>query len=66
MMGWVEQKLISITTSIYMKRREPEPTIAPLGYEPVPKTRKATKPSSKVTKAKVTLKSKARGKRTKV
>lgn len=33
-MGWIEQKLINITTTIYMKRREPEPMIMPLGYEP--------------------------------
>lgn len=46
-MGWVEQKLIDITTTIYMKRREPDPTVAPLRVEPIKKTRKSTKPAVK-------------------
>lgn len=69
-MGWIEQKLINLTTTIYLKRREPEPTIMPLGAEPTPtKPRKATKPVSKVKakpKAKPTPKTTARSKRRKV
>lgn len=67
-MGWIEQKLINLTTTIYMKRREPEPAIMPLGYESAPtKTRKSTKPTSRV-KVKPAPKTKvsARGRRKKV
>ena len=45
-MGWIEQKLINLTTTIYMKRREPDPLIASLGLEPPVKTRKSTRAKS--------------------
>lgn len=54
MMGWVEQKLINLTTTIYMKRREPDTIIAPLGAE-VPPT-KPCKPVKSTTKAKQSTK----------